>query len=301
MRLPLEWVDSPPPMNVAEAAAYCARLARSHYENFHVATFLLPRGLHQDFASVYAYCRWSDDLADETGDRLRSLDLLAKWEAQLEDCYAGRARHPVFLALAQTVQRRDIPIQPFRDLLRAFVQDQKQTRYQTYQDLLGYCRFSANPVGRLVLYVCGYRDAERQQLSDFTCTALQLANFWQDVTVDYEKDRVYLPLEDLGRFGCTESQIARRQFDASFRNLMRFEVDRARGLFAQGQPLAGMVDRALGADLELFSRGGMEILKMIEERGYDVLQGRPALGKWRKLRLLGGAAARRFGLLGAPA
>ncbi len=304
--LPLEWVESPPAMTLAQARAYCAQLARSHYENFHVVTFLLPRGLRQDFFNVYSYCRWSDDLADETGDRSRSLKLLALWEEELERCYAvaaanqrgsagfagasldeaGQARHPVFLALEQTVRARNVPIEPFRDLLRAFVQDQQVSRYAKYDDLLGYCRYSANPVGRLVLYLCGYRDPERQGLSDSTCTALQLANFWQDVIVDYAKGRVYLPLEDLARFGCSEEQIARREFSPAFGELMRFEVERARDLFRAGLPLTRMVDRRLAADIELFSRGGMEILKRIEEQGYNVLAARPALGTFRKLRLL---------------
>jgi squalene synthase HpnC len=301
VNLPLEWVDNPPAMTSAEAAAYCEDLAKSHYENFHVATFFLPRDLHQDFYNLYAYCRWSDDLADETGDRERSLHLLELWERQLDECYAapGQARHPVFQALAETVRRRDVPAEPFHNLLRAFVQDQRVRRYPTYADLDGYCVNSANPVGRLVLYLCGYRDEERQRLSDFTCTALQLANFWQDVIVDYEKDRIYLPLEDLARFGCTEEQIARREFTPAFRDLMRFEVARGRGLFQQGLPLIRMVDRHLAADLDLFSRGGLEILSMIEEQDYNVLKARPSLGKFRKLRLLATAAIKRLALVGA--
>ncbi len=288
-------------MDAAQSGAYCASLAKSHYENFHVATFFLPKELHQDFYNLYAYCRWSDDLADETGDRERSLHLLELWERQLDECYAGQARHPVFQALAETVRRRDVPAEPFHNLLRAFVQDQQVRRYPTYADLEGYCENSANPVGRLVLYLCGYRDEERQRLSDFTCTALQLANFWQDVVVDYAKDRIYIPLEDISRFGCSEEQIARREFTPSFRELMRFEVDRARGLFAQGLPLVKMVNPHLSADLDLFSRGGLEILNMIEECGYNVLRARPSLGKWRKLRLLAVAAIKRLALVGAPA
>jgi squalene synthase HpnC len=207
----------------------------------------------------------------------------------------------VFLALAETVRRRDVPAKPFHDLLRAFVQDQRVRRYPTYADLDGYCVNSANPVGRLVLYLCGYRDEERQRLSDFTCTALQLANFWQDVIVDYGKDRIYLPLEDLARFECTEEQIARREFTPAFRELMRFEVDRARGLFQQGLPLVKMVNPHLAADLDLFSRGGLEILNMIEEQDYNVLRERPSLGKFRKLRLLATAAVKRIALVGASA
>jgi squalene synthase HpnC len=286
-------------MTTAEAGEYCANLAKSHYENFHVATFFLPKDLHQDFYNLYAYCRWSDDLADETGDRERSLHLLGLWERQLDECYAGHARHPVFQALAETASRRDVPPKPFHDLLRAFVQDQQVRRYPTYADVEAYCVNSANPVGRLVLYLSGYRDEERQRFSDFTCTALQLANFWQDVIVDYAKDRIYLPLEDLARFGCSEDQIARREFNPAFRELMRFEVDRARGLFAQGIPLVKMVDKHLAADLDLFSRGGLAILDMIGEQDYNVLKARPSLGKFRKLRLLATAAVKRIALVGA--
>ncbi len=286
-------------MTATEAEAYTRDLARSHYENFHVATFFLPKRLHQDFHNVYAYCRWSDDLADETGDRERSLRLLAAWEQQLVECYQGRTRHPVFVALAETARRREVPLEPFRDLLRAFVQDQRVTRYPNYQDLLDYCRYSANPVGRIVLQLCGYNDAERCRLSDLTCTALQLANFWQDVIVDYAKDRVYLPVEDLKRFGVSEEQIAARRFTPEFRELMRFEVDRARELFHGGAALTGMVDRELSADIELFRRGGLEILNVIEEQGYNVLAARPSISKFRKLRLLASAAFRRLAPSGA--
>ena len=273
-----------------EARAYCRRLARSHYENFSVATFFLPRRLRQHFFNVYAYCRISDDLGDEVGDAGESLRLLDRWEADLDACYAGNPRHPVFVALADTVRVCDIPRQPFYDLLQAFRQDQRVQRYQTFQDVLGYCRYSANPVGRLVLYVCGYRDAERQQLSDYTCTALQLANFWQDVRLDYAKGRIYLPLEDLRRFGVNEDQIAQGVAAPPFLEMMRFEVERAREWFRQGLPLLRKVDRALAIDIELFSRGGQEILDAIQRQGFDVLRERPVIPKRRKLALLMHAA-----------
>src|SRR5262245_43172694 len=198
-----------PPLDAAQG--YCERLARSHYENFSVATWFLPAKLRQHFYNVYAYCRISDDLGDEVGDAQQSLELLDQWESELDACYAGSPRHPVFVALAETVRRFDIPKHEFSDLLIAFRQDQTVTRFETFDDVLGYCRYSANPVGHLVLYLCGYRDAERQQLSDYTCTALQLANFWQDVAVDFGKGRIYLPLEDLRRYGVTEDDIARRR------------------------------------------------------------------------------------------
>jgi squalene synthase HpnC len=274
----------------SDAYAYCERLARSHYENFSVASWFLPKRLRQHFFNVYAYCRISDDLGDETGDRAASLLLLEEWEAELNACYDGSPRHPVFVALAGTVREFDIPKQTFADLLTAFRQDQTVTRYETFDDLLGYCHYSANPVGQLVLYLCGYRDPERQQLSDFTCTALQLANFWQDVSADYDKGRIYLPLEDMQRFRVSEADIAGKRNTLAFRELMDFEVARAREWFDRGLPLIGKVDRELAIDLDLFSRGGLEILHAIERQDYAVLGNRPAISKSRKLALVARAA-----------
>ena len=196
----------------------------------------------------------------------------------------------MFIALRETIREFDIPRAPFADLLAAFRQDQTVTRYPTFEDVLGYCKNSANPVGHLVLYLCGYRDAERQQLSDYTCTALQLANFWQDVAVDYAKGRIYLPLESLAKFGVTETDIAERRATPQFREMMKFEVARARDWFRKGLPLAGKVDKHLAIDIELFSRGGLEILNAIERQGYDVLTRRPAISKARKLWLVARAA-----------
>jgi squalene synthase HpnC len=272
--------------SLEEARAYCERLAKSHYENFSVATWFLPKRLRQHFYNVYAYCRISDDLGDEVGDPQQSLELLDQWEAELNACYAGPPKHPVFVALAETVKQFGIPQHEFSDLLIAFRQDQTITRFETFDDILAYCRYSANPVGHLVLYLCGYSDAERQQLSDYTCTALQLANFWQDVFVDYGKGRVYLPLEDLRRFGVTGEDIAQGRATPQFVAMMKFEVERARDWFARGLPLVKMVNRELAIDLELFSRGGQEILNAIERQGFDVLRARPAISKSRKLMLV---------------
>ena len=288
--LPAEYAIPARAPSLPDAQFYCERLARTHYENFSVATWFLPKGLRQHFFNVYAYCRISDDLGDETGDPTASLRLLDEWEAELNACYEGSPRHPVFVALAGTVRAFEIPRQTFADLLTAFRQDQTITRYETFEDLLGYCHYSANPVGHLVLYLCGYRDAERQQLSDFTCTALQLANFWQDVSVDYMKGRIYLPLEDLKRFGVSEADISANRNTAQFREMMRFEVERARGWFERGLPLAGKVSRELAIDIELFSRGGQEILNAIERRDYAVLGRRPSISNFRKLALLARAA-----------
>ena len=271
---------------LAEALEFCRKLAESHYENFHVATWFLPQRLRPHFQSIYAYCRISDDLGDEVGDARQSLALLDFWQQELDACYRGEVRHPVFVALAETIRQCEIPQEPFANLLKAFRQDQTVTRYRTMQEVHGYCVHSANPVGHLVLYACGYRDAERFALSDFTCTALQLANFWQDVSVDYLKNRIYLPLDDMQRFGVTEEQIRERRFTPEFGTLMQYEVEYARGLFAQGLPLIGKLDAELAVDIDLFSRGGQEILRAIERQKYDVLRSRPAISKPRKLALL---------------
>ena len=292
--LPAEYAIPERAPSLADAYAYCERLARSHYENFSVATWFLPKRLRQHFFNIYAYCRISDDLGDETGDPTVSLQLLDEWERELNACYAGAPRHPVFVALAGTVREFDMPKHEFSDLLTAFRQDQTITRYETFNDLLGYCRYSANPVGHLVLYLCGYRDAERQQLSDYTCTALQLANFWQDVSVDYEKGRIYLPLEDLRKYDVSEQEISSRQNSAAFCEMMRFEVQRAREWFERGLPLAGKVSRELAVDIELFSRGGQEILNAIERQGYAVLGNRPAISKGRKIALVARAAIKKL-------
>ena len=289
-RLPAEYAIPERAPSEAEAQEYCRRLARSHYENFSVATWFLPDRLRQHFFNVYAYCRIADDLGDEVGDPAASLQLLDEWQSELDACYDGTPRHPVFVALAGTVRRFDIPRQPFADLLQAFRQDQTVTAYETFEDLVGYCHFSANPVGHLVLYLCGYRDAERQALSNCTCTALQLANFWQDVSVDYSKGRIYLPLEDLRRFQVSEEDISSARNTPAFREMMHFEVERAHDWFREGRPLAAQVDRELAVDLQLFGRGGQEILKAIERQGYAVLGRRPAISKSRKLALVARAA-----------
>ena len=209
---------------------------------------------------------------------------------ELDACYDGVPRHPVFVALAETVRKFSIPKHEFSDLLIAFRQDQIATRFETFEDVLGYCRYSANPVGHLVLYLCGYSDSERQQLSDYTCTALQLANFWQDVSVDYAKGRVYLPLADLRRFAVSEDDLSHNRNTPDFCRMMKFEVERAREWFSRGLPLADKVDRGLAIDIELFTRGGLEILNAIEKQDFAVLDRRPVISKPRKLILVARAA-----------
>lgn len=289
-RLPVSYSIPKIAPSLEEAQQYCRRLARTHYENFSVATWFLPKRLRQDFFNLYAYCRISDDLGDEVGDPAAALSLLDEWQSELQACYQGTPRHPVFVALAETVRKFDIPQHEFSDLLIAFRQDQTVTRFESFADVLAYCRYSANPVGHLVLYLCGYRDAERQQLSDYTCTALQLANFWQDVTRDYAKGRIYLPLEDMRRFNVGEDDILCSRNTPAFCALMRFEVARAREWFERGLPLVGKVAKELAIDIELFSRGGQEILNAIERQDFAVLGRRPVISKPRKLALVAQAA-----------
>ncbi len=284
--LPVEYRMPEEPPSLAEAQVYCKRLTETHYENFHVASWFLPKRLRPHFQSIYAYCRISDDLGDEVGDRAQSLALLDFWGDELDACYAGVARHPVFVALSATIRECEIPKQPFADLLVAFRQDQTVTHFATMEEVLGYCRYSANPVGHLVLYAGGYREEAMFRLSDFTCSALQLANFWQDVRVDYGKGRIYIPQSDMARFGVDGETIAAGAMTAEFRELMKYEVDETRKMFAAGAPLIGMVDHDLALDLDLFTRGGLEILNAIEAQDYDVLRARPAISKWRKATLL---------------
>ena len=285
-KLPSQYRMPAQPPTLAEAQAYCRELAASHYENFHVATWFLPKRLRPHFQSIYAYCRISDDLGDELGDAQQSLALLDFWNGELDACYQGVTRHPVFVALAETIRVCNIPKRPFADLLVAFRQDQTVTRYRTMDDVFGYCRNSANPVGHLVLYVCGYREPELFALSDFTCTALQLANFWQDLREDYLRHRIYLPLEDMQRFGATEDQIRDQRFTPQFRSLMEYEVAFAQRMFEAGAPLLYRVDKEIAVDIALFSRGGQEILRAIRRQHYDVLRSRPVISKPRKAALL---------------
>jgi squalene synthase HpnC len=280
------------PCSLTDAEAYTRWLATHHYENFHVVSLLLPKRLHQDFFNVYSYCRWADDLSDEIGDKQESLRLLQEWGGELDRMYAGEASHPVFVALRETVRKHSIPKQPFADLIHAFVQDQQVSRYETWDAVFEYCAYSANPVGRLILYLGGYSDDRRQRLSDATCTGLQLANFWQDVTVDLKKDRVYMPLEALNRHRYPVDDLFALRFDERFRDVMRECVDRAQALFEEGLPLAGMVDRSLSLDIDLFSRGGMRVLEKIRRQEYNVLARRPAVSKSERITLLLQALAR---------
>jgi squalene synthase HpnC len=286
------WAALPPNYRIPEVAptleqslTFCQQLAESHYENFHVVSKYLPAKLRPHFYAIYAYCRISDDLGDEVGDPAVALALLDLWERELNACYQGRTRHPVFVALTETIAQCNIPKQPFADLLKAFRQDQTVTRYATMDDVLAYCTYSANPVGRLVLYACGEASEEKFKLSDATCSALQLANFWQDVRTDFSKGRVYLPQNDMEFFHVNDETIAEGIATPEFRGLLRCEVEYTRGLFEDGLPLIGMVNRDLAVDLDLFSRGGLAILNAIEQQDYDVLSSRPSISKSAKMKL----------------
>ena len=297
LRAAFEPVNSP-----KDAEAYTKSLTHSHYENFSVISILLPKNLRQDFCNVYAFCRIADDLGDEIPDPEKSLQYLAAFRRQLNICYQNlpNSPHPVtlspshpvtqtavFTALAQTIQRHNIPQQPFDNLITAFERDQHLSRYDTFEQVIDYCTKSADPVGRIVLYMCGYRDAHRQQLSDKICTALQLINFWQDVRRDIlERDRIYIPREDLQKFSVTESQIREGKITQSYRDLIRFEVERTEKLFDDGEKLLPLLKPAHRKQIALFAKGGRAICKAVRKQNFDTLTKRPRLSKLQKGRLL---------------
>ena len=285
-----------PAVDAASAERYTHHLAHSHYENFSVVSLLLPRRLRQDFCNVYAFCRTADDLADEVGDKAKSLNYLSAFGEQARAMYAGTPKAAIFIALARTVRRHDIPVTPFLDLIDAFEQDQRVSRYETFDQVVDYCRRSADPVGRMVLYMCGYRDAELQRLSDKTCTALQLANFWQDVRRDLlERDRIYLPGESMRRFGVDEESIRDGirvgRGSEALRELIRFEVERTEAMFVEGGKLVPMLAPSLRGQIGLFGSGGIAILQAIRRQGFDTLARRPVLSRWEKGRLVCSAVA----------
>ena len=269
---------------LAAARAYCTHFTKTQYENFTIGSLLLPRDKRPHLFALYSFCRWTDDLGDETlGDRL---ELLSLWEDELKNCYGGMPTHPVMVALQLTIDEFDIPIDPFIKLIEANRMDQRNTRYATYEDLLYYCDYSANPVGDLVLYILGHRDKNRRSLSDSTCTALQLANFWQDVARDMEKGRIYIPLEDMASFGYREEELRMHVASSPFKQLMKFEIGRTKKLFRDGIALLDSINGIFKLDLALFTRGGMKILQEIERNGYDVLSRRPVVTRAQKTRLM---------------
>ena len=281
-----------PPCPPEEARRYTRRLALGHYENFSVISILLPQHLRQDFANVYAFCRTADDLGDEVPDKALSLRYLHRFKEFTHACYNGRPASPLFIALRETIAKYEIPIDPFLDLIDAFEQDQRVDRYETFGQVVDYCRRSADPVGRLVLYMCGYRDDERQRLSDRTCTALQLANFWQDVRRDIvDRNRIYIPAESMRQFGVTEAQIVEGRCDDNYRQLIRFEVDRTESLFNEGERLLPMLNSDVRQQVTLFGKGGRAVLEAIRNQDYDTLSRRPVISGWQKGKLIAGALA----------
>jgi len=276
---------------LAEAQAWCRHLATSHYENFHVATWFLPKRARPHFESIYAFSRAADDLGDEVADRETATRLLGEWRVMLDECYANpeKSMHPVFVALHETIRETGVPKELFADLISAFEMDQVVTMHPSLEDLIGYSKLSANPVGRLVLWVSGYHDEPRALLSDKVCTALQLANFWQDVVEDWERGRRYLPADQMQRFGVTDAMIADKQFTPEFKSLMQFLVEYAGTMLREGGEIANQVDAELAVTLRLFEQGGRAALDGVIAQDYDVLKQRPSVSKARKMKLLAGA------------
>jgi squalene synthase HpnC len=272
--------------SLAEGEAYCARVTRSHYENFTVASWLLPKRLVPHFEAVYAFCRWSDDLADEVESPEQALAYLDWWQTELLNMYRGMLRHPVMVALQRTVEQFNIPPKPFLNLLVAFRQDQRVREYETFEQLQGYCVNSANPVGHIVLYLFESYSAENAKFSDDICTALQLANFWQDVSRDLDKGRIYLPRQDRESFGYPDEHLRGRRYTQAFRELLAYEVLRTRDLFQSGRSLLRMLPREARVDVSLFILGGEAILRAIEQQDYDVWRRRPIVSKRQKLWLV---------------
>jgi squalene synthase HpnC len=285
---PTEYLTPVERPTLAEAQAWCRNLATTHYENFHVATFFLPSKVRPHFESIYAYCRVADDLGDEVSDPVVATRLLDTWGAMLEECYDApeRSTHPVFVALHETIRDCNPPRQLFLDLLHAFRMDQYKTEYESWEELLEYSHYSANPVGRLVLWVCGYEEESLALLSDKVCTALQLANFWQDVVEDAERGRRYIPAESMLRFGVDEGQIEGRVFTPEFRAMMQDLIVRTRAMLLEGGTISSHVDKELKVVLDLFRKGGEAILNGITSQNFDVLRGRPVVSKARKVGLL---------------
>jgi len=276
---------------LAEARAWCRHLATTHYENFHVATWFLPKRARPYFESIYAFSRTADDLGDEVADRETATRLLGEWRALLDQCYnrPDESMHPVFVALHRTIVETEVPKQLFDDLISAFEMDQTVTMHESLDDLIGYSRLSANPVGRLVLWVSGYRDEPRALLSDKVCTALQLANFWQDVVEDWERGRRYIPTCEMLRFGVTDEMIATRNFSPEFKAMMQFLVEYAGAMLREGGRIAEQVDAELAVTLRLFEAGGRAALDGIIAQDCDVLKQRPSVSKSTKMKLLADA------------
>lgn len=264
---------------------YSRKLANSHYENFAVASRLLPSDIRRDLFNIYAFSRMADDAADVTQQENDSFEKLCEIEMRLEAAVQGVLNDPLSVALGETINRRKLPLQLFKDLLSAFRQDLTKKRYANWAELNEYTKLSANPVGRLVLHLYGEKNSTNFDYSDKICTALQLANHWQDVREDFFRGRIYIPTEDLTRFGVKESDIEAGNFSKNFRDMMIFEVDRAEQWFQDGKPLLHRVKGSLAAQLEMYWRGGTAALKAIRHVGYNVLQNSPKVSRLEKLKI----------------
>ncbi len=264
-----------------KAYQYCRDITVQHYENFPVASFLLPASVRKHIYPIYAFARHADDLADEKQDKAALLD----WRKKLHNSVNGHASHPVFIALSNTIQRFELPVALFDDLIKAFLQDLEKTQYRDLPELRQYCNYSANPVGRLILLLHGYRDDKLFQYSDDICTALQLTNFWQDVMIDIGKDRVYIPESCLARYGFSRDTIRNKRFDEEFGAMMSELVDETERLFERGRSLLSHINKRLKWELKLTIMGGESILNKIKANDYDVLHFRPKLskGNWARL------------------
>ena len=267
------------------AFQYCESLAKSNYENFFIGTLFLPRKVIKHFHSIYAYCRMIDDFGDEfSGESNHYLDYA---EEQLNLCYRGKPDSLSFHALYKTISEFDIPRKPFQDLIEANRIDQNKKRYNTFSDLLNYYEKSANPVGDLVLYVLGFTEDKCFELSDLTCTALQLTNFWQDVQEDYTlRDRIYIPLEDMEKFKYNEQQLWNREYNQNLVKLMQFQIDRTSGYFSKGLKLLDYISGKSRIEIAMFNLGGLGILEKIKKRKYNVFLDRPKLSRTDKTGLL---------------
>lgn len=283
---PIDEVLQKKAWSLPESYRYCLRLARAHYENFPVGSLLVPKRLQPHVCAIYAFARRADDIADEDFPEEDRIPALTAWEGLLSKALQGRVNHPVFLALKETIKQFQIPDQLLVDLVTAFKMDVKVKRHPRFEDVLYYCRHSANPVGRLVLHLFGYRDENLMVLSDHLCTGLQLANFWQDLSVDLEKNRIYIPLEDLDSCEYSETELFQRKFNGAFRNLLKFQVDRTENLFLEGAPLVHHTGGRLGLELKCVVLGGMTILNKIRELDYNTLETRPVITGRDKLRIL---------------
>lgn len=269
-----------------QARQFCRKMTYGHYENFPVASILVPRPLRQHVCNIYAFARTADDFADEARFDGQRAERLSEWRDWTVDCYDGVYRHPIFMALAETIREFDLSSSLFLDLVTAFQMDVVKSRYANFDEILFYCRHSANPVGQLILALFRYRNPEWEFWSDEICTALQLANFWQDVAVDLQKDRIYLPQDEMALFGVTESDLFAGEYSDAVRQLMAFQVDRTQKIFDRGRPLCSTVPNArLRLELKCTWLGGTTILQKIRDTHYYVFK-RPAITWWDKGRIL---------------